>query len=176
MIDYDRLLVEETDDELAARPLDELRAARAECVEVETGLSYLRRLVQGPLDIASGEKARRGAGGGGGDVSSLVHDLPTILADGPARGDGGRLPHGLVPSAVDPDLEAELSAILGDAGLADLPALDDGDLDALIAALGGFEAKVSARRRALFARIDALQAELARRYRTGEASVDSLLQ
>jgi hypothetical protein len=176
MIDYDRLLVEETDDQLHARPLDELRAARAECVEVETGLSYLRRLVQGPLDIATREQAGRRSGDGGGDVSSLVHDLPVILADGPSRGDGGRLPLGLAPTAVDPELEAELSGILGDAGVVDLPALDDDALDALIASLREFEAKVSARRRALFARIDTLKAELARRYRTGEASVDSLLQ
>lgn len=176
MIDYDRLLAEETDDELRARPLDDLRAARAECVEVETGLSYLRRRVQGLLDIVTREQARRRAGGGGADLSSLIEELPSILADGPSRGDGGRLPHGLAPTTVDPELEAELDAVLGEAGAADPSGLDDADLDALATGLGALEAKVSARRRALFARIDALQAELARRYRTGEASVDSLLR
>jgi hypothetical protein len=35
---------------------------------------------------------------------------------------------------------------------------------------------VSGQRRDLFERIDALQAEITRRYKTGEASVDSLLQ
>jgi hypothetical protein len=35
---------------------------------------------------------------------------------------------------------------------------------------------VSSHRHDLFTRIDALQAEITRRYKTGEASVDSLLQ
>jgi hypothetical protein len=35
---------------------------------------------------------------------------------------------------------------------------------------------VSEQRQALFERIDALQAEITRRYKTGEASIDSLLQ
>ena len=36
--------------------------------------------------------------------------------------------------------------------------------------------RISAERRTLFATIDALQAEITRRYKTGEASVESLLQ
>ena len=35
---------------------------------------------------------------------------------------------------------------------------------------------MSSQRHALFERIDALQAEITRRYKTGEATVDSLLQ
>jgi hypothetical protein len=132
--------------------------------------------VQALFDIVTREQARRRAGDGGDDLSSLVEDLPGILADGPSRGDGGRLPHGLAPTTVDPELEAELGAVLGETGVADLPSVDGAGLDTLAAGLGALEAKVSARRRALFARIDALQAELARRYRTGEASVDSLLR
>ena len=42
--------------------------------------------------------------------------------------------------------------------------------------LTAFEQRVSGHRRELFERIDALQAEITRRYKTGEASVDSLLQ
>ena len=42
--------------------------------------------------------------------------------------------------------------------------------------LAAFEQRVSGHRRDLFERIDALQAEITRRYKTGEASVDSLLQ
>ena len=37
--------------DLPGRSMDEVRAMRAECQEVETGLSLLRRLVQGRLDI-----------------------------------------------------------------------------------------------------------------------------
>jgi hypothetical protein len=42
--------------------------------------------------------------------------------------------------------------------------------------LSDLEHAVSARRRSLHERIDALQSELTRRYKTGEATVDSLLQ
>ena len=42
-------------------------------------------------------------------------------------------------------------------------------------ASNGSQHTVSSRRRALFDHIDALQAELTRRYKTGEASVESLL-
>ena len=71
-------------------------------------------------------------------------------------------------------LEAELAAILGnDTG--DLPALDDATLGRLAADLSAFEQRVSGHRRSLFDRIDALQDEITRRYRSGEASVDALL-
>ena len=43
-------------------------------------------------------------------------------------------------------------------------------------ALDQFEQQVSGRRRELHQRIDALQAEITRRYRTGEASVETLLK
>ena len=43
-------------------------------------------------------------------------------------------------------------------------------------ALAALEVKVSGYRHDLFERIDALQAEITRRYKTGEATVDSLLQ
>ena len=52
----------------------------------------------------------------------------------------------------------------------------DDQLAAMVEGLSDYEHAVSARRRALHERIDALQAEITRRYRTGEASVESLLQ
>jgi hypothetical protein len=42
--------------------------------------------------------------------------------------------------------------------------------------LEALEREISDRRRQFFDRIDTLQAEITRRYRTGEASVESLLQ
>jgi hypothetical protein len=53
--------------------------------------------------------------------------------------------------------------------------MTDADLAGLAHDLAAFERKVSEQRRAFFDRIDALQAELTRRYKTGEASVESLL-
>ena len=54
--------------------------------------------------------------------------------------------------------------------------LDDSALGRLSEGLVDFEGRLSTRRRELFDRIDALTAELVRRYRDGGASVDSLLQ
>ena len=60
--------------------------------------------------------------------------------------------------------------------MGDVTSIDDGTLVDLQDRLTDFEHRVSERRRAYFDRIDALQAELTRRYRTGEASVDNLLR
>ena len=48
--------------------------------------------------------------------------------------------------------------------------------DALVERLSGYESGVSEQRHRLHQRIDALQAEITRRYRTGQASVESLLR
>jgi hypothetical protein len=171
--DADRLL--ETDvDHLGDRSLEEIRALRAACLDVETGLSYLRRMVQGPLDITRREQAHRSSGVQA-DVSDLVSELPDVLADGPRAGGVGRLPQSLEPKQVDPALQAELDAILGAGRVTGVTSLSDADLESLAGELEQFERKVSDRRRRFHHLIDALQAELARRYQSGEASVESLL-
>ncbi len=67
--------------DLPARPMDEVRRMRAECQEVETGLSLLRRLVQGRLDIVGLELARRAEGGDPADLPDLIARLPQVLSD-----------------------------------------------------------------------------------------------
>src|SRR5689334_5349028 len=89
---------------LQERPIDEVRTMRADCVEVETGLSYLRRMVQGPLDIVNHELARRANGEGAADLATVVADLPESLADGPRPAGFGRLTQTLEPTLVDPEL------------------------------------------------------------------------
>jgi hypothetical protein len=56
-----------------------------------------------------------------------------------------------------------------------LKSLDDAELASLTGAIAAFESRVSADRRARFDRLDALSAELVRRYRDGEADVETLL-
>jgi hypothetical protein len=175
MTDADHLLEPDALDDLTAVPIEELRRLRAEHAAVETGLSYLRRMVQGPLDIVRREQARRAGGERETGLSELVEELPGILADGPRGAGLGRLPQTLEPTEIDPALQAELDALVGDGRVAAVTTMDDEELAALARALAEFEARVSARRRAFHERLDALQAELARRYRTGEASVESLL-
>lgn len=156
--------------------MSDVRAMRAECQEIETGLSYLRRLVQGRLDIVGAEQQRRRAGADPGDLAELISQLPEILADRTRAPGLGRLPQLLTPGEIDPDFTARLDAIVGDHDLESLPTLGDADLGQIHDDLEAFEKEVSGTRRQLFDRIDALQAEITRRYRTGEASVETLLQ
>lgn len=156
---------------LTDAPIEEVRAKRAECQEVETGLSYLRRLIQGRLDLLAGEAERRRSG----DESSsdLVGRLTSILADRTRTPGLGRLPHSLGTGEVDPELEAEVDAALSPG--AELGELSDDELASAAERLADVEARVSAHRKVLFERLDELQAEIGRRYRTGEADVESLL-
>ncbi|MEA2825634.1 MAG: hypothetical protein QOG43_73 [Actinomycetota bacterium] len=156
--------------------VEEIRVQRDECRRVEDKVSYLRRLVQGRLDIVEADLRRRADGTSPGDLPSLVEQLPGILSDrvrGPGTGPG-RMPTSILPPD-DDDLLAELDAVASPGALDSLSTLSDDDLQALATAFRQLEHRVSERRRALFARIDALQAELARRYKSGEANVGSVL-
>jgi hypothetical protein len=172
----DRILGLEYLGELERRAMTDVRAMRAECQEIETGLSYLRRLVQGRLDIVGAELQRRRDGAEPGDLSELISQLPEILSDRTRAPGLGRLPQLLAPGEIDPEFTAQLDGIMGDHDLETLPGLDDDELNHVREQLESLEREVSDRRRQLFDKIDTLQAEITRRYRTGEASVESLLQ
>lgn len=175
-VDLDVLLDPGYLGDLRSRSMDEIRRMRAECQEVETGLSLLRRVVQGRLDIVGVELARRAEGGDPADLPALIAALPEVLSDRTAAPGAGRLPQLMAPAEMPADLEAELDRIATPGQMADLPAQSDDELRRIAAELEAFERRVSAQRKQLFDRIDALQAEITRRYREGEASVDSLLQ
>jgi hypothetical protein len=162
--------------DLTSRTMDDVRAMRTECQEVETGLSLLRRMVQGRLDIVGVELTRRAEGGDPSDLPDLIARLPQVLSDRTHAPGVGRLPQMMAPGELPEDLEAELDAIVSAGHLANLPSVDDDHLRSMADDLAAFEHKVSGHRHDLFERIDALQAEITRRYRTGEATVDSLLQ
>lgn len=161
--------------DLSVLSIEDVRARRGECQEVETGLSYVRRLVQGRLDVVAAEQARRTDGDGGDDLEDLIARLPELLAGSTRSGGNGRLPASMGIGDVDEALEAELEAIITNAHLDQPSDISDEDLAEAGEQLVAFEQKVSKLRREMFDRIDALEAELTRRYRTGEASVDSLL-
>lgn len=174
MADVPRQLEPEYLVDLSSRPIEEIRSMRAECVELETGLSYLRRMTQAHLDIVERERQHR-ATGTPTDLSDLVDELPTILAEGPRGAGSGRLSLTLEPAEIDPELGAELESLTGGSLLSRVTALTDEELASISAELVTLERRISTRRRAFHERIDALQSDLTRRYRSGEASVDSLL-
>lgn len=154
--------------------LQDVRSRRDEATETETGLSYLRRIVQGRLDIVVAEQRHR-EHGERADMAELVDELPSILSGNVHAPGLGRLPTLLAPGELDPALEGRLEEILPTARLARLPDLPEDELRAAAAALTEFERSVSTQRRAVLDVLDRLQEEIVRRYRTGEATVDSLL-
>ncbi len=172
----DRILGPGYLDGLERLPVDDVRARRTECQEVETGLSYARRLVQGHLDIIHAELERRGAGARSG-VGELVDRLKEggMLGDQQRPAGFGRLPTVMAPGSGGDPFVAEIEAAVRDEDLARLPDLSDAEVAALADRLGALERSLSDRRREVFDRIDALQAEIVRRYKSGALSPDSLL-
>jgi hypothetical protein len=162
-------------DGLRDLPLAEIRDRRRQCSEVEVGLSYFRRLVQGRLDIVLAEAHRRETGAEPEDIAALVERLPEILGDNVHSSGNGRLPSLMSPSEADRARADQLDAVVDVDRIAALPLLTEDDLRATVDALSTLEREASKSRRALHAVMDRLQEELVRRYRSGEATVDSLL-
>jgi hypothetical protein len=146
----------------------ELKARRADAQEVEAKVSYLRRLVQGRLDIVTAELDRRAQGAPAGDLSALVEQLPQILADRVRAPGPGRLPTNLAPPE-DVDETAELDEAAGAVSPATLPDLSEDELREVSDRLRELEQRVSGERRAVFDVIDTLQAELTSRLERGNA-------
>jgi hypothetical protein len=154
----------------ALLPLDELRSRRTALQHDDDAVSYVRRLAQARLDLVDAElRRRRDPDGAHVATSELPAILGTHLTGGPAR------PPRPAEDASDHPLAIELDALCARHGASDLPALGEDELVALRTELGAFERARSAERKELFERIDALSAELVRRYREGEADVDVLL-
>jgi hypothetical protein len=162
-------------EDLTALSMDELRTRRNDGQAVEVGLSYLRRMAQGRLDIVAAEQRRRTEGAEPVDHEHLVASLSDILGDHLVAPGNGRLPQLLGPDLEELDT-SELDAVVGPGRLKNLGDCSDDDLAAIVEKLSAYEAGVSAKRRALFEEIDAVQAEITRRYKTGEASVETLLK
>jgi hypothetical protein len=168
----DRVLSGDYLAELSRLSLDEARSLRDEVAQEETDISYLRRLLQGRIDIIRAELDRRARGAG---TSRLVDDLPKILADqSPAmRGLGRHLPR--EPSRVD-EHRRHVESLIADADLGDVTSRTDEELRAALTIYEAEERAQSQKRRAVQAVSDACNAEIARRYRDGEADVGALLE
>lgn len=163
---------------LAGLSLSELRAKRSACAELETDLSYLRRLAQARVDLIVAERERRrlGPSRAAPAPEALVQQLPQILSEHTHAEGRGRLPEFFAPAeGAQVSLYARVEELLPYDKLASLATLGPTELEDLLARLSGLERDVSSERRRLHDIQDRLQEELVRRYRSGEASVDTLL-
>lgn len=174
--ELERVLGNVPDGDLSELSLDDVRSRRATAEVLEESVSYLRRVIQVRLDILGTELAHRRSGEARADTTELIGRLPDILAEHTRGPGGGQPPKEIRAPQVDEALEAAIDEIVPTSRLAELAEIDDDALAQLVDRLENLEAEVSATRHSLHARIDALQAEIIRRYRTGEASVDSLLR
>ena len=167
----DRVLSPDYTSDIEDRDLAAVRQLRDEAAQEETDLSYLRRLLHVRIDIVRAEQRRRSEDGS----ASVVEQLVNILSDnavGPATGSGRY--QTIEPSRAEAH-RRQVEALVSDVDLSDVMSLSDGKLDAALRAYTSEEDSVSQRRREVQAVVDRLNAEIARRYREGAASVDDLL-
>ncbi|MGW7467509.1 RsiG family protein [Streptomyces xantholiticus] len=171
----DAELPEHPQHDLTALRLPELRTLRRDSQRDEADLSYVRRLVQGRVDILRAELARRSDPGAAGTpvVDRLVGDR-LFLADAPSRR-GSSARHVTLSTPHGEEYRRLASEMLDEVGLSDLEARTDEELRSAMGRLLGYEEQVSHRRRLLQRTADDCSAEIARRYREGEAQVDDLL-
>ncbi|MEV5353391.1 aerial mycelium formation protein [Streptomyces sp. NPDC052693] len=162
---------------LTALSLSELRALRREAQRDEADLSYLRRLLQGRIDILRAELARRGPVdevAPAAEEASVVERLAEILRDAPARHRSSAR-HVTLGTPQGEEYRRLAAEMLDDVELSDLDARTYAELATGIGRLVRHEQQVSRRRRRLQRTADECSAEIARRYREGEAQVDDLL-
>lgn len=170
----DRVIASDFLTRISERSSAEVRAMRDDCRLEEARVSFARRLLQARLDIVRAEVARRAEGGSG----DLLQSLPDILADEmlpTTLGDSRSVP--LYEPFAEGDERARRNSdeLMGDASLGQLPDLEDAELVALVDSLAAEERGVSEIRRRLLEHLDALQAELIRRYTTGGVDTEGIL-
>ncbi len=149
--------------------LGELRDRRQTAADVESELSYYRRLLHGRMDLLNFELARRS----GDEQRSLIEALPQILAAGEtAGGQSGR-----VRGEFDPDLVGQgsrpIDTVLRDDFLTRMGDFEVSELEEIQTMLAENEQEVSEKRKAVQERFDTVQSEISRRYRESVAADDA---
>ncbi|MER6956548.1 MULTISPECIES: aerial mycelium formation protein [unclassified Streptomyces] len=156
--------------DLAGLSLPELRTLRRDAQRDEADLSYVRRLLQGRIDILRAELARRSPTG----AASVVERLSEILTDAPARHRSSAR-HVTLGTPHSEEYRRLAADMLSDVELSDLDARTDPELHEAMARLVRYEQQVSSRRQHLQRTADDSGVEISRRYREGEAQVEDLL-
>lgn len=152
--------------------LGELRRRRDTAEDVESQISYYRRLLHGRMDLLDFELRRRA----GDEEKTLLEALPQILASGMVLGSEPSLRHiETMPPIPSKTGRRLIDKIMDDGVLTQLPDLSDDEIKEAIERLREVEATLSDQRRQLHTVIDALQDEIVARYRSGhdEATVSS---
>ncbi|MCU1588074.1 MAG: AmfC protein, partial [Frankiales bacterium] len=159
----DRVLADDYLKDLRQATLAEARALRDDAEQEEVDLSYIRRLIQGRMDIVRAELNRRE----GPATGTLVENLAQVLADEPRGAAHGLGRHSTIePSRIDSH-RRYVEALVADVDLSDTAARSSDELHHALRVLSDEEQVVSAKRRLVQSVMDACSAEIARRYRDG---------
>ena len=159
---------------LEAHPMERLQQMRTESQGFENELSFERRMCQARIDIMKAELDHRS----GRSQEDVMSRLAQILAD-----DNTTPSQTPIPSRA-PDLSVPASTerprrrveeIVGADTLAKLSDLSEAELRVNIESLAEHEKNLSARRKAVHEVIDRIQAEIVRRYSSGEEDPSQLL-
>lgn len=150
-------------DDLDRADTARIRVLRDECRAEERRLSYVRRVVQGHLDLAMAELSRRD----GDEHEALVARVTDALRGSAGTARSTRAVGLYNPSTNADDLDAT--------GTAELPDLDVAALTAHIERLRRRERALSDQRAVLLGHLDRLQATLVERYRDGRAGIDEVV-
>ena len=164
----DRVLAPDFAADVMSLDFDDLRERRHLAEQEEVDLSYARRLLQGRIDLLQSQHAPAGSR----SDADLAHDLAEALSDDGPRADHGLGRHLMIdPSRVGEHRRAAEQAV------AELVAGDatSEDVARAVTALSRLEQDVSQSRHRVQQVMDALTAEVARRYRAGEARVEDVL-
>jgi hypothetical protein len=158
----DRILDPRFLDDLSEMSLDELRDRRRRAMQEESDLSYLRRMLQGRIEILL---ERRESGTGSDEA--LVEQLTRALVG--HTGTGSTIPqHSFVEPGRIGESRRFVERLLADVALSDPESVSEGELDSVVARFREQESAVSRVRRQVHAVIDRLTAELAARYRSSQ--------
>ncbi len=167
----DRVLAEDYLTGLGEAPLADVRSLRDEAEQEEVDLSFIRRMIQGRMDVVRAELNHRE----GGAAGSVVDNLAAVLADEPRAAARGLGRHTTIEPSRVSDHRRYVESLVANVDLTDTAARTTDELHHALRVLADEEQGLSAKRRQVQTVMDACQAEITRRYRDGEADVSSLL-
>lgn len=174
----DRILDPQFVSEVAALGSEDLLERRDQALQEESDVSYVRRLIQGRLDLLKFEKDRRAQSAvpqqGPVDDSALVEALTSVLADRPRS--GGRVVDAPGLRAVPLRAPAPEHSVysrraaesaVADVRFSDLRSLGDAELEEAIGKFTELERDVSSTRSSVQKVADMLAAEVESRVAAG---------
>ena len=161
--------------DLQALSLDELRAERHRLQHEDDAVSYVRRIAQARLDLVAAE-LRQSGDNSSEDLSGELQRVLSQRLTGPSS--ASRAPRADDDHLANDARAVQLDQLCAEHGFNRLSSgeeLTQAELTSLTNVLSNFEREISTDRRERFEQIDALGAELVRRFRDGEVHVDQFL-